>query len=64
VAVAAFLEGRIGFTRIPELIAEALSHVPARPLGDVEACVAIDGETRRLVGEWLTDGHLTGSTAR
>ncbi len=47
VAVAAFLDGRIGFTRIPALIAEALETHPVRPIEGIEECLAIDGETRR-----------------
>ena len=53
VAVAAFLEGRIGFTRIPALIAEALEKGPSAPPASIESCVAVDTETRRLVREWL-----------
>jgi 1-deoxy-D-xylulose-5-phosphate reductoisomerase len=52
-AVAAFLAGRIAFTRIPELIAEALARVPGRPLDSIEACMELDGETRRRVRDWL-----------
>ena len=53
VAVAAFLEGRIGFTRIPALIAEALEKGPSAPPASIESCVAVDTETRRLVRGWL-----------
>jgi 1-deoxy-D-xylulose-5-phosphate reductoisomerase len=53
VAVAAFLDGRIRFTRIAELIAEALDRVPARELSSIEECVVVDRETRRLAGEIL-----------
>jgi len=53
VAVAAFLDGRIPFTRIPELIEETLSRVPGRTLGSIEVCVEVDGEARRRVQEWL-----------
>jgi 1-deoxy-D-xylulose-5-phosphate reductoisomerase len=53
VAVAAFLDGRIGFTRIPALIAEALDRVPGGPLDSVESCVAVDAEVRRVVRGWL-----------
>ena len=53
VAVAAFLDGRIRFTRIAELIAEALDRLPARELSSIEECVAVDRETRRLAGEIL-----------
>jgi 1-deoxy-D-xylulose-5-phosphate reductoisomerase len=53
VAVAAFLEGQIRFTQIPELIAEALARTPRRRLVSIEACVDVDAETRRLVRGWL-----------
>jgi 1-deoxy-D-xylulose-5-phosphate reductoisomerase len=49
VAVAAFLAGHIGFTRISELIADALDRVPAHSLHAVADCVAVDTETRALV---------------
>jgi 1-deoxy-D-xylulose-5-phosphate reductoisomerase len=51
VAVGAFLEGRIGYIQIAELIAAALDRVPARALDSIETCVAVDGETRRFVEE-------------
>ncbi len=53
VAVAAFLEGRIGFTRIAELIERTLAAHPLDPLGSIEECVAIDAEARRLATELL-----------
>jgi len=51
VAVGAFLEGRIRYTQIAELIAAALERVPARGLDSIETCVAVDAETRRFVEE-------------
>ena len=51
VAVGAFLEGRIRYTQIAELIAAALERVPARALDSIETCVAVDAETRRFVEE-------------
>jgi 1-deoxy-D-xylulose-5-phosphate reductoisomerase len=51
VAVGAFLEGRIRYTEIGELIATALERVPARGLDSIETCVAVDAETRRFVEE-------------
>ncbi|MCI0547067.1 MAG: 1-deoxy-D-xylulose-5-phosphate reductoisomerase [Candidatus Rokubacteria bacterium] len=54
VAVAAFLEGQIRFTQIPELIAAALERVPARRLESIDTCVAVDGETRRAVATRLS----------
>jgi 1-deoxy-D-xylulose-5-phosphate reductoisomerase len=56
VAVAAFLDGRIRFTQIPELIAEALARVPARALDGIDTCVDVDTRTRALVREWLPAG--------
>jgi 1-deoxy-D-xylulose-5-phosphate reductoisomerase len=56
VAVAAFLAGQIRFVQIPELIDRALGQVPARPLDDIETCVEVDAETRRLVAGWVPAG--------
>ena len=56
IAVAAFLAGRIRFVQIPALIARALDTVPPRRLDDLETCVAVDAETRRLVAGWLPAG--------
>jgi 1-deoxy-D-xylulose-5-phosphate reductoisomerase len=64
VAVAAFLEGRIQFTRIPALIAEALGRVPNRPLKSIDTCVDVDGETRRVVQGWLPAPVLAGAATR
>jgi 1-deoxy-D-xylulose-5-phosphate reductoisomerase len=48
VAVAAFLERRIGFTRIAEVIEHALDRIPHTEPKGVDDCVAVDGETRRM----------------
>ena len=56
VAVAAFLAGQIRFIEIPELIDRALGRVPARRLDDIETCVEVDVETRRLVTGWIPAG--------
>ena len=53
VAVAAFLEGHVGFLQIADLIARALDRVPPRPLDSIGTCVEVDAETRRLVRSWL-----------
>jgi 1-deoxy-D-xylulose-5-phosphate reductoisomerase len=63
VAVAAFLDGRIWFTQIPELIEEALVRVPNHALDSIESCVEIDARTRALVGKWLPTEHLAAATA-
>jgi 1-deoxy-D-xylulose-5-phosphate reductoisomerase len=49
IAVAAFLERRIGFTKIAELIERALEAVPHTELKAIDDCVSVDVEARRLV---------------
>ena len=46
VAVAAFLEGRLAFTGIPEVIERALAEVPVRPVRHFSDLVAVDTEAR------------------
>jgi 1-deoxy-D-xylulose-5-phosphate reductoisomerase len=62
VAVAAFLDRRIGFTEIAELIEQALERAPAGELGSIEACVGVDGETRRAVQQRI-DSRRGGPAA-
>jgi 1-deoxy-D-xylulose-5-phosphate reductoisomerase len=47
IAVAAFLDKRIRFTAIAELIERALAAVPGASLTSIEQCVAVDAEARR-----------------
>jgi 1-deoxy-D-xylulose-5-phosphate reductoisomerase len=51
VAVAAFLDGRIGFAAIPEAIERVLEEMPARPLTHFEELFAVDAEARRRTEE-------------
>ena len=53
VAVAAFLERRLGFVEITQLIERALGAEPAAPLESIEACLDVDARTRRRVGAWV-----------
>ena len=53
IAVAAFLDRRIAFTRIAELIEGALDAMPASEPKNVGDCVAIDVDTRRMVQAWV-----------
>ena len=50
VAVAAFLEGRIGFLDIPSVVEETLSRVDGAPARDLEDLIDADDEARRLAG--------------
>ncbi|HEY3068604.1 MAG TPA: 1-deoxy-D-xylulose-5-phosphate reductoisomerase [Methylomirabilota bacterium] len=62
VAVAAFLDKRIGFARIAEIIDSALGKRPGGALTSIEECVAVDVETRRRVSE-LVGGAAGGYRA-
>ena len=53
IAVAAFLAGRLRFTRIAALVAEVMEALPARPLADIEDVLAADGEARARATERL-----------
>jgi 1-deoxy-D-xylulose-5-phosphate reductoisomerase len=53
VAVAAFLERRIGFTKISETIERALDTMPHTEPKSIDDCIAVDVETRRAVGTRL-----------
>jgi 1-deoxy-D-xylulose-5-phosphate reductoisomerase len=48
VAVGAFLEGRIGFLAISEIVEETLSHLPVRSPGTVREVIEIDRESRAV----------------
>ncbi|HEX8963577.1 MAG TPA: 1-deoxy-D-xylulose-5-phosphate reductoisomerase [Rhodocyclaceae bacterium] len=53
VAVAAFLDGRLPFLRIPKVIAAALDAVPAGGAADLQAVMAADAAGRRAAGAAL-----------
>jgi len=50
VAVQAFLEGRLSFTRISGVVAETLERLPAEPVRSLESVLASDAEARRIAG--------------
>ena len=51
IAVRAFLDGRIGFSAIPRVVAGALERVPLRKLEKVADVVAVDAEARSIASE-------------
>ncbi|HEV8614723.1 MAG TPA: 1-deoxy-D-xylulose-5-phosphate reductoisomerase [Methylomirabilota bacterium] len=55
VAVAAFLDRRIGFPEIWQLIDRALSTHPLGSLGSIEECVDVDAAARRRVQQWVDE---------
>jgi 1-deoxy-D-xylulose-5-phosphate reductoisomerase len=48
IAVAAFLDGRIGFAEIARACAETLARVPARPVAALDDALAADAEARAV----------------
>jgi 1-deoxy-D-xylulose-5-phosphate reductoisomerase len=54
VAVAAFLDGRLRFTEIAELIERTLQGRPLSAPLSIEECVAIDADTRRRAADLLS----------
>jgi len=48
IAVSAFLQGRLGFLGIPDLVLACLDTLPAGPAGNLEQLMATDAEARRL----------------
>jgi 1-deoxy-D-xylulose-5-phosphate reductoisomerase len=53
VAVRAFLEGRLPFLGIPEVVQDTLDAADPAPAGDVDELVEIDAEARRLAEKAL-----------
>ena len=53
VAVAAFLAGQIGFTRIPAMVEETLLRYSAPPPASLDDVLAVDGEARARAEELL-----------
>ncbi len=53
VAVQAFLDGRLGFTRIAPLISEVLNRLPAVVSEGLDALMEADAEARTVAEQWL-----------
>jgi 1-deoxy-D-xylulose-5-phosphate reductoisomerase len=52
-ANAAFLDRRIGFVSIPQLIERAMEAEGAGAIASIEECIEVDARTRRRVEDWL-----------
>lgn len=61
IAVQAFLEDRIGFMQIPQLIEFALSRFKGRNFGNLEELEAMDSEVKRLIQDQI-QGYGRAST--
>lgn len=54
VAVDAFLQGRVGFAAVPQLIEEALAEYTGARAGDLDAALALDTDVRRWAAARLS----------
>jgi 1-deoxy-D-xylulose-5-phosphate reductoisomerase len=63
VAVAAFLERRIGFLEIARAVERTLDALPARPLASIEDVVATDLEAREVAGGFIGRAEPALATA-
>lgn len=63
VAVDAFLKGRVGFLDITRIVEQTLAHLASRPLDDLDAVRAADGEARRHAAH-LVDPTGNGNVVR
>lgn len=53
IAVAAFLQGRLGFLGIPAVLEQVLDRLHAAPGGNLEALLAVDASARRLASQYI-----------
>jgi 1-deoxy-D-xylulose-5-phosphate reductoisomerase len=64
VAVAAFLEERIGFEEIPQIIEEVMIATPAGHLESIQKVLTLDTEARLFAREMVKQRRRKGSPVR
>jgi 1-deoxy-D-xylulose-5-phosphate reductoisomerase len=64
VAVAAFLEERIGFDEIPQIVEEVMSATPARKLESIDIVLSLDAEARQLAADMVQQRSRSTSPVR
>jgi 1-deoxy-D-xylulose-5-phosphate reductoisomerase len=58
VAVAGFLDDRLGFLDIPRVVAETLDKMPVTVIGSVDDVLTVDGETRKVAADIMSDMRM------
>jgi 1-deoxy-D-xylulose-5-phosphate reductoisomerase len=58
VAVAGFLDDKLGFLDIPRVVAETLEKMPSTPIGSVGDVLAVDAEARKVARDIMSDAPL------
>jgi len=64
VAVAAFLEERIGFDEIPQIVEETMSATPALKLESIHIVLSLDAEARQLAADLVQQRSRSTSPVR
>jgi 1-deoxy-D-xylulose-5-phosphate reductoisomerase len=64
VAVAAFLEERIGFDAIPQIVEDVMSATPAGRLESIHTVLALDAEARQLAEDMVKQRSRSASPLR
>jgi len=63
IAVAGFLEGRIGFMQIPTLIEDILAHASRKEADSLEAVLQADSTAREHAQAWIAHARRAGARA-
>ena len=58
VAVAGFLDGRLGFLDIPRVVAETLEKMPSGVIGSVDDVLSVDAAARQVAKDIMSDTRL------
>ncbi|MFT5488199.1 MAG: 1-deoxy-D-xylulose-5-phosphate reductoisomerase [Paracoccaceae bacterium] len=58
VAVAGFLDGKLGFLDIPRVVADTLEKVPSSEIGSVDDVLSVDAAARQVAEEIMSDTRL------
>ena len=64
VAVAAFLEERIAFDEIPQIVEDVMTATPVGRLESIHAVLTLDAEARQLAGDMVKQRSLSASPVR
>ncbi|MFY9560433.1 MAG: 1-deoxy-D-xylulose-5-phosphate reductoisomerase [Terriglobales bacterium] len=64
VAVAAFLDERIGFDEIPQIVADVMSATPVGRLESIHTVLALDAEARQLAEDMVMQRSRSASPVR
>jgi 1-deoxy-D-xylulose-5-phosphate reductoisomerase len=59
VAVAGFLDDKLGFLDIPRVVAETLEKMPVTVIGSVEDVLTVDGEARKIAADIMSDTRMS-----